>query len=61
MTNNVTNDIKSGTIVCDLSDHFPIFFSCTTVKYPNSKKSSMTRAFTLANKERFCEELRNIR
>jgi hypothetical protein len=61
MTNNVTNDIKSGTIVCDLSDHFPVFFSCTMIKNQSNKKCNMTRAFTLANKERFRDELRSIR
>jgi hypothetical protein len=61
MSNNVTNDIISGTIVCDLSDHFPTFYSSKDVNNPSSKKTVMTRAFTLANKEKFRTDLRNIR
>jgi hypothetical protein len=34
LVNSVTNDILSGTIICDISDHFPIFYTCNEVVNP---------------------------
>jgi hypothetical protein len=61
MTNNVTNDITSGSIICDISDHFPVLFSCKQIVNQKRDNSNLFRAFTYANKVSFRDDLRNVR
>jgi hypothetical protein len=61
MTNNISNNISSGSIVCDISDHFPVFFSCDSVKVTKKNEAQMTRNFNYDNMSRFRDDLRNMR
>jgi hypothetical protein len=61
MTNNISTNIFSGSIVCDISDHFPVFFSCNNVKLTNKNEAQMTRNFNHDNMLRFRDDIRNLR
>jgi hypothetical protein len=43
MSNDVSNVINSGTIVCDISDHFPTFYTCIVDKCKVNEKSTNKR------------------
>jgi hypothetical protein len=45
LSNNTFCDVTSGSFVHDISDHFPIFFSCNEVKCLNKSTVSTSRNF----------------
>ncbi len=59
--NNVTNDVVSGVIISDISDHFFIFI-CPHVAIPKSKshKEHVARDFSLQNLAKFKQDLNLI-
>jgi hypothetical protein len=59
LSNNIDNNITTGSIVSDLSDHFMIFFSSDLVEVKCNKKFDTFRAFSLENMNLFRDELRN--
>jgi hypothetical protein len=61
LINNVPNNIVSGSIVCDISDHFPIFYTCNDTNSSPNIHNELKRNFSFNNKTLFRETLRNIR
>jgi hypothetical protein len=61
LTNNISKNILSGSIVCDISDHFPVFFSCDNVKVEKKNEAQMTRNFNQESMSSFRDALRNLR
>jgi Reverse transcriptase (RNA-dependent DNA polymerase) len=61
MSNDTSNDFVSGTIIHDLSDHFPIFYNCNDVLCPSNIKIQSSRNLTHDKLLRFRETLANLR
>ena len=53
LTNIVTEEIASGVIVSDISDHFPVFIELPSVRAKNKTKNNLTRNFSKFNIEKF--------
>jgi hypothetical protein len=61
LSNNTDCNIMSGSIVHDISDHFPVFYSCNDIKCTKTVDYVTSRNFSYDNMTKFRESLRNIR
>jgi hypothetical protein len=60
LTTNIEQNCVSGSIVCDLSDHFPIFYSYDDIKPKYDDACKAYRPFSLENMTLFCDALSNL-
>jgi hypothetical protein len=60
MTNNVTEYITSGSIACDISDHFPVFFCCNSTSMKKKEDKRTSRNFNQDNMSKFRDNIRNL-
>jgi hypothetical protein len=60
LLNTIEHDCVTGSIVCDISDHFPIFYSCDDVFTKKVNVCKTFRPMSYDNMSRFRDELRNI-
>ena len=60
LTNNFENIEKSGVIISDISDHFPVFIELTTHKVKQKTKIEVSRNFSRHSLERFRDNLSHI-
>jgi hypothetical protein len=61
LTNNINNLNNAGTFITDISDHFCNFFFLNDTKPKPKMHIRKIRDFSLNNKNRFRNQLRNIR
>jgi hypothetical protein len=59
-TSNFNDNIVSGSILCDISDHLPIFYSCSNSTLNHKHSATRSRNFSHANMTRFKESSRNL-
>jgi hypothetical protein len=60
MTNVTDSAISSGSIMIDISDHFPVFYCCNDLGLQKASNSRMSRSFTQACMTQFRDNLRGI-
>jgi hypothetical protein len=60
LTTNIEQNCISGSIVCDISDHFPIFYSLDYTKPKNVDACKSYRPLSLENMTLFRDALRNL-
>jgi hypothetical protein len=60
LTTNIEQNCISGSIVCDISDHFPIFYSFDYTKPKNVDACKSYRPISLENMTLFRDALRNL-
>jgi hypothetical protein len=58
MSNNTSANVISGTIVHELSDHLPVFYSCNDVQFKKRDVTSLSRDMSNNNISKFKEALR---
>src|SRR3989442_991414 len=58
---SVGNKIHSGSIICDISDHYPNFFLISIDHYIDMSKRPCIRIFSPSNKMKFIEKIRLYR
>jgi hypothetical protein len=61
LTNNINADIKTGSIVCDISDHFLVFYSCKDVTVQREDPIFMSRNISYANMVKFRDDLQHLK
>ncbi len=57
---NAKNKIHSGSIICDISDHYPNFFLINIEKYIDMSKRPYIRVFSPNNKLKFNDKLNSV-
>jgi Reverse transcriptase (RNA-dependent DNA polymerase) len=60
LSNNLNGNMQSGSIICDLSDHLPVFFTCDEVGFEKENNRIVARDFSYTNMTNFRDALRNI-
>ena len=60
LTNFVTQEINSGVIISDISDHFPVFIELPSIHTKCKAKSHPSRNFSRVNLEKFRENISNL-
>jgi hypothetical protein len=60
LSNSIEQDCVTGSIVCDISDHFPIFYSYDDVIPTNDNVCKSFRPMSFDNMSRFRDQLRMI-
>jgi Reverse transcriptase (RNA-dependent DNA polymerase) len=61
LSNNINADIITGSIICDISDHFPVFYSCKDVTVPRDDTTFMSRNTSYAKMVKFRDDLQQLR
>jgi Reverse transcriptase (RNA-dependent DNA polymerase) len=60
LSNNLNGKLQSGSILVDISDHLPIFYTCDEQGLGKEKNKLVSRNFSYNNMQKFRESLRNL-